>query len=92
MFIYCNWFPTRWQWSLQLHKKGQGIRKKSKGQRIHKIERKILKTKDKFQKSNTNLNALKHNQGRMTMNRLFQDKYANNETTYCKNTLIHKYT
>jgi len=50
-----------------------------------------LKTKDKNQKDNNNLNGLTHNQRRMTMIKLFKDKYANNETTYCI-TLIHKYT
>jgi hypothetical protein len=68
------------------------IRRNSTDQRTHKRESKTLKIRNKNQKFNNNWNGLKHNQGRMTMNKLFKDKYANNETTYCTTTLIHKYT
>jgi len=39
-----------------------------------------------------NLNALKHNKGRMTWNKQFKDKYANNGSTYCTIKLTRNYS
>jgi len=49
IFIYCDWFSTQWQWSVNIYQKerkgtkGETIHKRIPKFRIHKIENKLTK-------------------------------------------------
>jgi len=59
LFIYCNWVSTRWLCSANLYKigkrqlytKGETILKTIRNHRIHKIENKYTKQRNKHKRS-----------------------------------------